>query len=478
MFNDLRGFIKTVEELGECKEIEEADWDLEIGFITEWQARFFDSPLLLFDKIKGYEPGYRVVSNLYNTPKRTALALGLPLEGRGIELVRELRDKFKEVKLVPPVEVENAPVKENIHLGDDVDLFMFPVPKWHKLDGGRYIGTGHAVIQRDPDDGWVNLGAYRVQAHDRSIATIHSNPGRHGTLIRQKYWDKGLSCPAAVATGLEPVLWAATTFDLPLGVSEYDYTGGFRGKAIEVTQGVTTDLPIPATAEIVLEGEILPNEVKDEGPFGEWAGYYVTGVLKEPVFKVNAILHRNNPIIHGAAPVFAPASANTLGHQLRRSALAWTELDRHVPGVKGVWLLDYPGYCCMVIVSVEQKYHGHAKQAAMAIASLNPTSYLSRFIIIVDDDIDPSNMMEVLWALATRCDPETAIDVVRGLRGSAADTLLTPEMRSRGEYSHSAALMLACKPYQWFNQFPPSIASDSDDLKKTADKWGKFFSQP
>ena len=305
MFDSLREFIEKVQESDDCKVIENADWNLEIGALTEWAASTTDAPLLLFDKIKGYPPGYRVASNLFTSEQRTALALGLPPAARGIELVKALREKIRGgVKLIPPVEVENGPVKETVQVGDEVDLLKFPTPKWHELDGGRYIGTGSMTITRDPDEGWVNLGAYRHQVLDKSTLGTHITPGHHGDIMRKKYWAKGKPCPAVVVCGQDPVLWSASCQLLGWGVSEYDYAGGLKRQPIEVTRGVTTDLPLPATAEIVLEGEILPLDTVaiKEGPFGDWTGHYTGGNWPVPVFKVNAILHRNNPIIQGAPP--------------------------------------------------------------------------------------------------------------------------------------------------------------------------------
>jgi len=173
LFNDLRDFITEVDKLGECKIIESTDWDLELGLITELFAKQTDSPLLVFDSIKDYEKGYRVAANLFTTQRRTALALGLPLEAKGVELVRAWREKTKgDLKLIPPVEVKTGPVKENIDIGDDVNLYKFPVPKWHELDGGRYIGTADMVITRDPEEGWVNLGTHRVQVQNKNRVVL------------------------------------------------------------------------------------------------------------------------------------------------------------------------------------------------------------------------------------------------------------------------------------------------------------------
>jgi 4-hydroxy-3-polyprenylbenzoate decarboxylase len=474
IFHDLREFIAEVGKRNDVKVVEGADWNLEIGLITEWQITEPNNPLLLFKNIKGYSLEYSIATNLFGTPGRTALALGLSPDMKRLDIVRVLRDMFGGgFKPIPPVEVEEAPVKENVLLGDKVDLFKFPVPKWHARDGGRYIGTGSAAVTRDPDGGWINLGTYRVQVHDKAVATIYMSPGRHGKVMRDKYWERGRNCPAAVVIGMEPILYASSHSDVPEGVSEYDYVGGYRKEPVEVTRGVTTDLLIPATAEIVLEGEIIRDQKVSEGPFGEWTGYYGSGTRGEPIFKVNAILHRNNPILQGNPPLRSPFFA--LAHNLRRSAVAWSELDKQIPGIKGVWLLDDAAYNMIVVVSVEQRYPGHAMQAAMGIAYLHSTNYMNRFIIVVDDDIDPSNMQDVLWAMATRCEPALDIDIVRGMRGTPLDPVLSPEKRAKGDYTHSTAIINACRPYEWKNEFPPTIMSTPEELEGVRKKWGKLF---
>jgi len=472
---DLREFIQRVEDLGEYKLIEGADWNLEIGTINAWQTSLPSSPMLLFDKIKGYPSGYRVVSNLFATERRTALALGLPLEAKGMELVKAWRDRLRGgIKLIPPVEVKTGPLKENIQVGDEIDLFKFPTPKWHEFDGGRYIGTGNLVITRDPDEGWVNLGTYRVQVHDKNMATIYMSPGRHADIMRRKYWAKGESCPVVVTCGQDPMLFAPAGLSMPWGMSEYDYTGWIQGAPVEVTKGVVTDLPIPATAEIALEGEIMPPEVEsiEEGPFGEWTGYYASAERPEPTFRVKAVLHRNDPIIQGNPPTIPYKF--TVGHGIRRAAMIWDELERHLPGVKGAWLVDEAQGPSIAVVSIKQMYPGHAKQAAMVTAGCSAQAYLCRWIIVVDDDIDPSNITEVIWCLGTRTDPES-VEVIRGCWGSLLDPMLPPEKRERGDTTHSTGLIFACKPYHWRDKFPRSIKVNPELIEQAKRKWAKSF---
>ncbi len=475
MFNDLREFIAQVGEIEKVKLISGADWNLEIGYISELATHAPDSPLLVFDDIKGYPHGYRIVTNVFNSSKRLAMILGFPTELKGLDLVRAFRQKmaagFKPVK---PLLLKDGPSQENVHTGNEVDLFEFPTPKWHVLDGGRYIGTGHMVIQKDPDTGWVNFGTYRMQILDKATTGIHIVPGRHGDIIARKYWEKGLNCPAVAVCGEDPLLYNVSTTAVPLGVSEFDYAGWLRGKPEELIKARTVDLPVPASAEIVLEGEILPPEAETriEGPFGEWEGYYGGGARPHPIFKVKAISHRNDPIIHGAPPIIGPFD-NNHGMGIRRSASLWDELDKNLPGVKGVWQMEAARGPLMTVVSLRQQYPGHAKQAALVAAgALRGAANLGRIIVIVDEDIDPSNISDVLWALGTRWDPQTATDIIGNCWGISSDPRLEPEKRAKGDFSHSKALILACKPYNWIGQFPASIKSPAEVLEKVREKWG------
>lgn len=472
--DDLRELMEQAKKLGDFKLIEGANWDLEIGAITELEYSRKNPRFLLFDKIPDHKAGYRVATNLFTSYRLAALALGLPIEAKGLELVKAWRDKVKDgIKPIPPVKVDTGPIKENVRKGAEVNLLEYPTPKWHEHDGGRYIGTGVAVIQRDPDDDHINLGTYRVQIHDKNTVTVYMSPGRHGDEIRRKYWARGQSCPVAISCGQEPAVYAAASWRITVG--EYEYAGGIKNKPIEVVTGVTTGLPIPATAEIVLEGEMLPPgaDMRPEGPFGEWTGYYASSTRPEPAVKINATLHRNNPIIMGVPPSYLYSRASLARHILL-GGLLWAELDKQVPGIKGVWMPE-EATPAMVIISLEQKYAGHAKQAAMVAAGCRITAYMLRHIIVVDDDIDPSNISEVFWALNTRCEPEDTIDVLRGCWGSPLDPMLSPERRSQKDFKHSTSIILACKPYSWMADFPRACKFSREKLREVEEKWRKYL---
>jgi UbiD family decarboxylase len=473
-FKDLRDYIDAVRQIGELKEIDGADWNLELGTITQLVSQSQNPAALLFDKIKGYPEGYRVTSNLALTPKRQALVLGLPLNLKGVELVRALREKLREgFNPMPPVEVKSGPVLENIDTGHEVDLFKFPTPHWWEGDGGRYIGTGTVTIVKDPEEGWVNLGTYRIMIHDKDTATVNiENPGRHCHIIRQKYWDKGMACPAAVVCGHDPMIQAVGGLRIPWGVSEYDYAGWLKDEPIEVVKGPTTGLPIPATAEIVLEGEIVPPEIetRNEGPLAEWAGHYCHAKSPEAAFKVKSVLHRDNPIIMGVLPFLAPGVPYWISH-IVRSAVVWDELERNVPGVKGVWQPQEFSALGAVAISLEQKYAGHVKQAALVAAGCGAVAQCLRYVIIVDDDVDVSDIRELMFAVGMRCDPVVDIDTIRRCWAGKADPLFTKDRWETGDLAHSIAIIDACKPYHWMKDFPVQIRTSPELLAKVKAKW-------
>jgi 4-hydroxy-3-polyprenylbenzoate decarboxylase len=323
----------------------------------------------------------------------------------------------------------------------------------------------------------VNLGTFRTQIHDKNTATVYISPGKQTDIIRRKYWAKGKACPAVVICGSEPVLYYVAAIQFPWGNSEYGIAGWLKNSPIKVTTGISTDLPIPATAEIALEGEMLPPEVekREEGPFGEWTGYYASGAKLQPVFRIKSILHRNNPVILGTPPLmnFASAYAVTTAQRL---AMLWNELDNIVPGIKGVSALEGARGLYMPVISIKQMYPGHAKHTALAAASSRILAYhYGRYVIVVDDDIDPANTSEVLWAIATRCDPSTSIDILRGCWSTGLDPTISPLQKAEGNLTNNKATVIACKPYHWMEKYPTSFKLSLEEVTKVKEKWHHLF---
>jgi 4-hydroxy-3-polyprenylbenzoate decarboxylase len=466
-YKDLRGFIKQVDELGALRRVNGVDQKYELGGITEVAAGTPECPALLFDRIKGFPAGFRVFTNATTTPQRAALALGIDPNLKPLDALKVWMQRRQALKPLKPVEVKGAAFMENSFVGKKVDMAKLPAPHWHRKDGGPFIGSGSIVIMRDPDGGWINASIYRVQVHGRSRVTIQfDHLGRHGAIIAKKYWDKGKSCPVAVVSGQDPALFIAGFEYLPDGQSEYDFAGAIKGAPIEVTPGPVTGLPLPAQAEIILEGELLPTKklTLPEGPFGEFTGYYAAEKRPCPVMEVKAIHHRDNPILLGSPPMKPPRFHFGLPF---RAASIWSQLEMAgVTDVAGVWQHVAQ---LMTVVALRQRYAGHAKRAAL-IAAAN--SYMGRLVVVVDDDVDPSNLADVMWAITTRCEPAEQIDIVRNAWSSALDPRIPEEAKLAGITSHSKAIIEAVRPFGWKDRYPPTSALTADEAREIEAKWG------
>ena len=472
-YRDLRAFIQQVENLRVLRHIDGADPRFEIGGVTEIAAGLPECPALLFDRIKGFSPGFRIFTNATTTSQRAALALGIDPNLKPLDALKAWIKKRQNLKIQQPVAVKDAPFLENTMHGTKVDLAKFPTPYWHRKDGGAFIGSGSIVVMRDPDEGWINASIYRVQVHSKNKVTIQfDHQGRHGAIIAKKYWDKGKPCPIAVVNGEDPALFIAGFEYLPTGYSEYDFAGAIKGEPIEVMAGPVTGMPVPAHAEIILEGELLPESkmTLPEGPFGEFTGYYAAAKRPAPVMLVKAIHHRNNPILLGSPPMKPPAFHFGLPF---RAASIWSNLEMAgVTDVAGVWQHVAQ---LMTVVAIKQRYAGHAKRAGL-IAAAN--SYMGRLVIVVDDDIDPSNLADVMWAVTTRCEPAEQIDIVRNAWSSALDPRIPDEQKLAGVTSHSKAIIEACRPFGWMDKFPPTSALTRVEAEEIEKKWGASLRAP
>ena len=466
---NLRTFIDRLKQAGKLKELRNAHWDLEIGALTEIAAEAEERSALLFDSIPDYPEGYRVLSNVLRSPESDALALGIPSEIRGLDVVQTLKSRLQNLKPIPPAEIGESPLLENVAFGSDVNVLKFPTPKWHADDGGRYIGTFTATVCRDPDTGYINVGTYRIQVHDENTVGVWMIPGKHGDLITRKYWARGEPCPVAIVCGLPPGLMMASAVGIPWNVSEYDFLGGLLEAPVPVIKGQKTGLPVPAFADIVLEGYIPPpeQETREEGPFGEWPGYYASGSRHAPVVKVEAVYHRNDPIITGDPPL--RTFLNSEAHKYIRSANIWSAMERAgIPGVRGVWFPRQGRF--IVTVAVEQRYSGHAKQAGYGVLATRDGGRDVRMVIVVDEDVDITNMGEVLWAMSTRWDPKTDSEIL-DVAASILNPRLSPEDKKRGELTTSCMVVDACRPYSWKDDFPKISGVSAEYKAEVRAKW-------
>ena len=456
---DLRDWLAHMESAGELLKLSGADREREIGGVIDIAMRKMGRQAVLFDKVPGYDPSFRVVANLFTSVKRIALTLGLPGDTTEVELVRYWRDYMRNAPTLPPKQVNTGPLMENTFTGDDIDLLKIPTPRWHEGDGGYYIGTGGMVIMKDPDSGWINYGAYRIQVHDRRTASVMISKGKHGDILMRKYHDKGLPCPIAVVAGVHPGLFAVAGLEIPYGKNEYEAAGGLLGEQIRTVNGPVTGLPIPADAEIAFEGFVHKDDLIDEGPLGEWTGYFAGGRKREPAIRVETFWHRDNPVLTGAIPG-VPPNDDTFYRGTARSGAVWHELEAAgVPEVKGVWSHEAGGSRMWLTISIKQMYAGHSKQAGLIASQCHAGAYANRVVVVVDDDIDPANMNEVVWSICTRCDPRDDVQILNGCWSTTLDPMSYPPDRQN---MNSRMIIDACKPWNRMQTWPATVRNSTD----------------
>jgi UbiD family decarboxylase len=483
-YKSLREFLELAERRGELKRMNGAHWDLEMSGIAELvhgEGKGKEPrPAILFDEIPDYPKGYRTLFGQLDSTWRIAKVLGLPEDQTDrMSLVRNWRKKQKEIQMIPPKVVSSGPVLSHTDTGEKVDVLKFPVPRFHELDMNRYIGTGHAVINMDPDTGYVNLGTYRNMVVDRNTLCLHCGPGRRGSIIMEKkYFERGRAMPIAIALGMDPLLFLLSCQPgVPMGVSEYDYAGGIKTEPIEVIKGPYTGLPLPAHAEILIEGECLPGEFIDEGPFGEWHGYYANqGLEKVPehVIRVKAIHYQDNPILT-CSHMAVPPHESSLAQALAYSQGIWDRLEEFgIPGIKSVWC--YEVGCGMVfnVISIEQLYTGHSRQVGLIASQY--TQEQGKYTIVVEDDIDPSDLQQVIWAMTSRNPLDRAIQMLPLCRTSNSNpSIPMAEKRQAGARKTLYATRVVidtCRDLSWKPDWYP-IARLSPELRANITaKWG------
>ncbi|WP_353807474.1 UbiD family decarboxylase [Agromyces sp. SYSU T00194] len=463
----LRRWLAEMDRLGELRVVEGVDAEASIGHVSEMLHHTEDSPAVLFDRIPGYEPGWRVLVNSLGNRARLAATLGLPADIGTFALCDAWGRHLDEAVPLPTEEVAEGPITENVMTGDDIDLWKFPTPLWHPEDGGPYIGTGCGIITRGRDDGIVNMGAYRVQVHDERTTGLYISPGKHGRLHRDGYFDNGEDMPAVIVAGLDPLQFMASGLEIPNGVNELEWVGGVQGSPIPTITGRFTGLPIPADAEIAIEGFLRHDKERIEGPFGEWTGYYASTARPEPVFEVSAVYYRNNPIILGCPPEKPPYEAQRF-QQYGRSANLKREITAAgIPGVTAAWTHSVGGCRLFNVIAISQKYQGHSRQVGTVAAQVRQANYLGRIVVVVDDDIDITDLHEVIWAVSTRADPERDTIILTGALSGHLDPAIHPDRKG----TNSRMIIDATRPYEWRDRFPPAIGPSTEVKQYTRDTW-------
>ena len=467
--SDLDAWLQKAEALGELKRITaEVDPDLEAATIT-YLVGSRKSPALLFENIKGH-PGHRVLYNMIGCNlSRFCLMIGEPPVEHPLAAVQALQRKLG--RKMPPREVaaETAICNQNIVAGEAIDIRLFPAQRMWPLDGGFYLGTGDAVITKDPETGRINVGTYRMMIKGPREVGVYTSPGKDATIDREKWWKLGKPMPIAACYGIDPLLFLVAATSLPKTECEYDYYGGINGAPIEVFTGDVTGLPLPARAEIILEGFLYPDETFAEGPFGEFTGYYGRPSGATPFMRVEKVRYRDQPTLTCALMADGAANEAGLFWAALRSAGVWADLQKlGVPGIMGVWSIPEAAGWGITVVSLRQMYAGHAAQVMALAAQCTAGAYFGKYVIVVDDDVDPTDVHQVLWAMATRSRPAQSIDILRETWSTYLDPSLNPpEIRPWG----SKALINACMDYRYYKTFSKRTKLAKGTYDKVVARW-------
>jgi len=471
---DLRDWLLEVEKLGELKRVtKEVDPNLEMSAFTYLNGQNEGAPTLLFENPKGFDSNFKVLFNpIGNSLNRLTLAMRQKPGISALKLIETLKNNFN-VK-IPPVSIDpkDAPIYENVVEGDEIDLFSVPVPKFWPRDGGNYIGTGCAIITKDPETGRINLGTYRQMVQGKATVGYYSSPGKDTILDREKWWAQGKPCPVVACYGIDPLLFAVSCTGFPRRDCEYDYAGGIAGEPIETVPGKYTGLPIPARAELVIEGFSYPDKGMPEGPFGEFTGYYGRpGSSTTPIIDIKGMYYRNNPIMTSALMADRPGSNEmALIRGLLRGAEIWRQMEASgLDGIKGVWGEPAAsGGIFALVVSLKQQYPGHAQMAGALAAQCVAGAYSSKFIFVVDDDIDPTDLRQVIWAAGTRCRASEDIDIMRNTWSTFLDPSKNPpSTRPFG----SKAIIYACKDFENYDNFSKRTALTREQYENARARW-------
>ena len=407
-YRDLREFLARLESEGQLRRVTRpvrTEFEIAAGIRRMSDIK---GPALLFENVVGHD--MPVAGSLFADRAKALLALE-------VGSTREGNEKFLQGlhNPVKPRLVESGPCQEVVHTGDDIDLFRLPLPVYSERDGGAYV-TVALEISKDPIDGGRNASVYRMMRLDRNHLAVMSHVFQGlGTHIARAE-ERGQPLDVAVVNGVDPVLLYASQAKVPPGFDELEIAGGIRGEPVEVVKGVTVDLEIPATAEIVIEGRVLPGERALEGPFGEFTGYYGPQELN-PVMEVTAITHRRDPI-YLAGMTGVPTTDNHVLKAFAYESVLLENLRSVFPEVVDVAFPDWAGTQFAAVVSLRQRYKGQARH--LILTALGDAARL-KWVIVVDDDVNVHDTEQVMWAAITRSQPAEDLIVVEGVAGGPLD---------------------------------------------------------
>ena len=453
---DLRSYLEVLEEAGELSRIGVAvSLDQEIGAICLRNLRA-GGPGLVFERAG--ECTMPLAVDLLASRQRYALALGIEADQLAAEWNRRTSQPLA------PVVVKRGACQENVMIGEAVDLSKLPAPIWNELDGGPYL-TLSCHVSKDPVTKTRNVGLYRNQVHDHQTLGILAAPYTHLNLQRSKSPNEPF--PVALVLGPDPTVVMAAPAPIPFGTDELVIAGALRGKPLELVPCKTIPLEVPANAEIVIEGEIRPGELREEGPFGEFTGHYGGHKAPRPVIRVKAITHRDDPILQASYEGMQPNESGFLTAVPREA-----EIIRQValPGIKKVNVTVPAGGALHAVVAVEKPYEGFGKYVALAVLGSVAGRYIKQ-VIVVDADIDPFDPIQVEWAVATRVQANRDIEILKQLTGIILDPSLPKE--EQWTTSRTSKMIIDATRYDAKN-FPPICLPATEAMTKVEKEWVRY----
>jgi 4-hydroxy-3-polyprenylbenzoate decarboxylase len=420
-----QSFRRYINELAEEDDLAVIDTEvdpdnLELATITR-RAYEIEDKAPLFNNVKGKTPHglFRVLGAPVGASKipgkrfiRIAKHLGLPSDASGQQIIQKLRDA-KKFSAIPPKEVASGPVKEHQLIGDEIDLTALPIPKLHEDDGGKFIQTFGMFVVRSPDGAWTNWSITRGMLHGKRTLCCPVIPRQDIGVIRQMWLDRGEDMPFALCFGVPPAAIMVSGMPIPKGVDEAGYIGALVGAPIDVVKCETSNILVPAHAELVFEGTVSSTETADEGPMAEYPGLIFPGeTKKQPLFHVNAITFRKDPILPICITGRAPEESETVWGLTQAAEVLTICQDAGLP-IKMVWN-PFESHCLWFVLQVDREklralktnMDDFSNLVGRLVFSSKPGYYIP-ILYLVGDDIDPTNLRDVIWVNATRCQPKT-----------------------------------------------------------------------
>ena len=466
-YRDLREYVEVLERRGKLHRVTaEVDKDWEIAAVCR---RVFQKipartrPVLIFERVRGFDIPV-LVGSLGASPEVYALALRCAVE--------EIGRKWEHAQLHPvtPVGVSSGPCKEVILKGDDADLLQFPVPIWTvEHDPGPYI-TAPCIVTKDPDTGSYNVGTYRLQVKGKRTLGLWAGEGQDISRHRRKYEARNLPTPVAIVLGPDPTIEMVSVTKFSPTLNEYDVAGGLRGEPVPLVPCETMPLEVPATAEIVIEGEMPAGYREHEGPFGEYTGY-MGAAGHTPVINVTCITHRRAPIYRAFFSQMPPSESSCIRRTGREQAIFKHLKDDLGLPVAALHLLESTGAAGILVISLATHQPWQIAQVVHGACGFAPA--YGKIMILVDDDIDVHDHAQVEWAVSFRMQPDRDVEILRGTQAVGLDPSQAPPDVPQEDISRSIGSKLVIKATRK-HAFPPLSLPPEEHLRRVDAEWEKY----